>query len=193
MKNNNEITLRIKGEMEQFKKELLTKNFLETEHFILYDTFMIPKDIDMKSMSTRDIIATAIIIRKVKDITKNEIRQDMSYKVKMIDDSGKILEQKSTRLKVYSCQEAEIFMNEIGYKKILNIEEEDYVYKKDNFSIATKDVKNGDNMIEIETNNTFDTIEKLIKKTIDENLNLDYSDYFVKKVELELDKVLKKK
>ena len=193
MKNNNEITLRIKGEMEQFKKELLTKNFSEIEHFILYDTFMIPKDIDIKSMSTRDIIATAIIIRKVKDITKNEIRQDMSYKVKMIDDSGKILEQKSTRLKVYSCQEAEIFMNEIGYKKILNIEEEDYVYKKDNFSIATKDVKNGDNMIEIETNNTFDTIEKLIKKTIDENLNLDYSDYFVKKVELELDKVLKKK
>lgn len=193
MKNNNEITLKIKGEMEKFKNELLAKGFLETEHFILYDTFMIPKNIDIQVTPTRDIIATAIIIRKVKDITKNEVRQDMSYKVKKIDNSGKILEQKSTRLKIEDCQEAEIFMSEIGYKKILNIEEEDYIYKKGNFSIATKDVKNGDNMIEVETNNILDTIEKLVKRIKDERLNLDYGDYFVKKVEVELDKILKRK
>ena len=36
MKNNNEITLRIKGEREQFKKELLTKNFSEIELYMIH-------------------------------------------------------------------------------------------------------------------------------------------------------------
>ena len=42
MKVNNEITLRIQGDMEQFKQNLKDKGYEEKGHFILYDTFMIP-------------------------------------------------------------------------------------------------------------------------------------------------------
>ncbi len=196
MKKNNEITLKIKVSMEKFKKILKEKGYEETEHFILYDVFMIPQGIRIETLSTREIISKAIIIRKVEDITKNEIRRDMSYKIKKINDRGEILEQKSVRLKVQDCQEAEAFMNTIGYKKLMNIIEEDYTYKKNGFELMTKNVKNGDSMIEAETqidNEKMDTIEKIKQLLKDEELPLDFSDCFIKKAEIELNKILNRR
>lgn len=195
MKNNNEITLKIKGSMESFKKDLEKKGYKETEHFILYDTFMIPENIEMEKLSTRDIISKAIIIRKVEDIAKNETRRDMSYKIKKFNDKGEILEQKSIRLKVYDCQDAEEFMKVIGYKKIMNITEEDYGYIKNGINVTTKDIKDGDKMIEAETqedNPEIDSIDKLKMKLREDNLLLDFSDCFIKKAEVELNKILKR-
>ena len=193
MKENNEITLRIKGSLENFERELEEKGYEKSRHFILDDVYMIPKDLNIEKMSTREIISKAIIIRKVDDITKQEISSDLLYKIKKFNEKGEILEQKSIRLKVLDCAEAENFMQAIGYRKIMNIIEEDYEYKKDNFSFITKNVKNGDKMIEVETeanNSSMDTIDKLKKFLESENLPLDYSDLFVKKAEVELDKIL---
>ena len=195
MKKSNEITLKINGGIEKFKKTLMEKGYEEIEHFILYDTFMIPESLEIEELSTREIISKAIIIRKVEDITKSEIRRDVSYKVKKFNDKGEILEQKSTRLKIFDCQEAEIFMNNIGFKKLMDIVEEDYGYKNEDFIITTKDIKNGDKMIETETqidNKKFDTIDKLKKKLEEEGLPLDFNDCFVKKAEVELNKILKR-
>ena len=194
VKNNNEVTLRIKGDMDAFKNNLKEKGYVETEHFILYDTFMIPKSLEIEKLSTREIISKAIIIRKVEDIANNEIRRDVSYKMKKFNDKGEILEQKSTRLKVLDCEEAQKFMQAIGYKKLMNITEEDYGYKKDEIIITTKDVKNGDKMIEMETqfdNKNLNTVEKLIEKLKLEELPLDFEDCFVKKAEVELNKIYK--
>ena len=184
VKNNNEVTLRIRGNIDEFKKVLKEKGYVETEHFILYDTFMIPESLEIEKLSAREIISKAIIIRKVEDIANNEIRRDVSYKMKKFNDKGEILEQKSTRLKVFDCEEAQRFMQAIGYKKLMNITEEDYGYKKDEIIITTKDVKNGDKMIEMETqfdNKNLNTVEKLIEKLKMEELPLDFEDCFVKK------------
>lgn len=78
----------------------------------------------------------------------------------------------------------------------MNIIENDIVYGKDNIEIAIKDIGNGDNLIEIETvsnNPKIDTIEKLKKEIINLQLPLDTTNYFVKKAEIELDKIIKKK
>lgn len=193
MKRNNEVTLKIKGSMENFKEILKEKGYVEKEHFILYDVFMIPENLKTEELSTREIISKAIIIRKVEDITKNEIRRDMSYKMKKFNDKGEILEPKSVRLKVHDCKDAEIFMNTIGYKKLMDIIEEDYAYQKDGFELMTKEVKNGENMIEAETqidNENLDTIDKIKKVLEDEELPLDFSDCFIKKAEVELNKLL---
>ena len=193
MKENNEITLRIKGSLENFERELEEKGYEKSRHFILDDVYMIPKDLNIEKMSTREIISKAVIIRKVDDITKQEISSDLLYKIKKFNEKGEILEQKNIRLKVLDCEEAEKFLQAIGYRKIMNIIEEDYEYKKDNFSFITKNVKNGDKMIEVETeanNSSMETIDKLKKFLESENLPLDYSDLFVKKAEVELDKIL---
>ena len=193
MKVNNEITLRIKGDMEQFKQSLKDKGYEEKGHFILYDTFMIPQKLETEKMETREILSKAIIIRKVEDITENEIRQDISYKIKKFNEQGEILEQKSIRLKIFNCEEAEKFMEAIGYIKLMNIVEKDYVYEKDGFSLATKEVIGGDNMIETETeldDARYNTIRKLKDKLQQEYLPLDFTDCFVKKAEIELNKIL---
>ena len=80
----------------------------------------------------------------------------------------------------------------MGYKEIMNIKEDDVVYEKDEFQLAKKDINNGDNLIEIETeeNKDFDTIEKLIKKINEIEIPIYTDNYFVKKAEVELDKVL---
>ena len=193
LKNNNEVTLKIKGNIDEFKKVLKEKGYVEIEHFILYDTFMIPESLEVEKLSTREIISKAIIIRKVEDIANNEIRRDVSYKMKKFNDKGEILEQKRTSLKVFDCEEAQNFMQVIGYKKLMNITEEDYGYKRDEIIITTKDVKNGDKMIEMETqldNEELNTIEKLIEKLKVEDLPLNFEDCFVKKAEVELNKIL---
>lgn len=193
MKENNEITLRIKGSLENFERELEEKGYEKSRHFILDDVYMIPKDLNIEKMSTREIVSKAVIIRKVDDITKQEISSDLLYKIKKFNEKGEILEQKNIRLKVLDCEEAEKFLQAIGYRKIMNIIEEDYEYKKENFSFITKNVKNGDKMIEVETeanNSSMDTIDKLKKFLESENLPLDYSDLFVKKAEVELDRIL---
>ena len=77
----------------------------------------------------------------------------------------------------------------------MNIKEDDVVYEKDGFQLAIKDIKNGDNLIEIETeeNKELDTIEKLIKKINEIEIPIYTDNYFVKKAEVELDKRLNKR
>ena len=77
----------------------------------------------------------------------------------------------------------------------MNIKERDIVYGKNDFEIAIKDIKNGDNLIEVETvsnNVNIDTIEKLKKQIIKLQIPVDTSNFFVKKAEIELDKMIKR-
>ena len=196
MKSSNEITLKIKGTIEDFQKILKEKGYINTEHFILYDTFMIPNSSDIAKIPTREIVSNAIIIREVEDICENEIRKNVIYKIKKFNERGEIIEQKTIRMKVLDCLEAEIFFQTIGFKKIMNITEEDYGYQKGNIDLTTKDIKNGDKMIEVETRdnikslNTADGLKETLKA---ENLPLDFKDCFIKKAEIELNKILNRK
>ena len=77
----------------------------------------------------------------------------------------------------------------------MNVIENDIVYGKDDFEIAIKDIENGDNLIEVETvssNSNIDTIEKLKNQIIDLEIPVDTSNFFVKKAEIELDKIIKR-
>ena len=77
----------------------------------------------------------------------------------------------------------------------MTIIEHDTVYGKDNFEIAIKDIEKGDNLIEVETvsnNVNINTIEKLKKQIIKLQIPVDTNNFFVKKAEIELDKIIKK-
>lgn len=54
MKKNNEVTLRIKGDLENFKKKLIEKGYEEYDHFILDDTFMIPNNLKIEENISLD-------------------------------------------------------------------------------------------------------------------------------------------
>lgn len=193
-KNSNEITLKVEGSTEDFKHLLEERGYKITEKFYLYDIFMIEKEIDLQKLSSREILSKALLIRRV---GRNESQEEklITFKKKEFDDKGNILNQSSINLKVDNIETAEKLLNAIGFERIMEIREHDTIYRnKDDFGIALKEIEGEDTLIEIETERIagYETIEDLIKWVKEEKFPLDYNNFFVKKAEIALDKVLKK-
>lgn len=192
LKENNEITLKIKCELNEFYEIMKKKGFKVIDKFRLDDTYFIPKDLKLNKTNIRYILSKAVLVRDITDKMTNERPKLITFKIKEFDENGKILNQESINCNISDIEEAKKLLKAIGYKEIMNIIEDDVVYEKEGFEIAVKDIKNGDNLIEIETtgNNELDTIEKLIKKVNELEIPIYTDNYFVKKAEVELEKII---
>ena len=192
LKENNEITLKIKCELNEFYEIMKKKGFKVIDKFRLDDTYFIPKDLKLNKTNIRYILSKAVLVRDITDEMTKERPKLITFKIKNFDESGKILNQESVNCKIYDIEDAKKLLKAIGYKEIMNIIEDDVVYEKEGFEIAVKDIKNGDNLIEIETtdNDELDTIEKLIKKVNELEIPIYTDNYFVKKAEVELEKII---
>ena len=190
----NEITMKLNSSINDFYKILESKGFEVVDKFLLDDTYFIPKDIDIYKVTPREALQHYILIRDITQYMPNEYKVlKMTYKSKNIASNGEIISQESTSCNIYNIEEAKDFLKAIGYKEIMNIKENNIVYGKDGLKIAVKDIQNGDNLIEVETdenNEELNTIQKLKDKLNELQLPLDMSDYFVKKSEIELKKLL---
>lgn len=195
LKQSNEITIKIKCQLSEFYKIIEEKRFKIINKFSMDDTYFIPEETDIEKLSTRDILSKAVLVRDIIGKTSNKRTKLITLKKKMIDAKGNILNQESINCNILEIEDAKKLLKAIGYKEIMNIKEDDIVYEKDGFEIAIKDIKNGDNLIEIETEETKElgSIEKLIQKVNEIGIPIYTDNYFVKKAEIELDKILNKK
>lgn len=117
----------------------------------------------------------------------------LTYKRKQIDENGIILKQEKIDCEVVNFEDGKKFINAIGYKELMNIKENNVVYEKDDLKIAVKEIKNGDNLIEVETvddNEKLNTIDKIIQKIEELQIPICTNNYFIKKAEIELKKIL---
>ena len=194
LKESNEITVKIKCELKDFYKIVEEKGFKVIDRFSMDDTYLIPKEVELEKTNTRDILAKAIIVRDIIGKMSNRRTKLITFKIKNFDEKGNILSQKAINCGIKEIEDAKKLLKAIGYKEIMNIKEDDIVYEKDGFQLAVKDVKNGDNLIEIETedNDELNTIEKLIQKVNNIGIPIYTDNYFVKKAEVELNKILRK-
>ena len=194
-KESNEITIKIKCELNEFYKIIEAKGFKIINRFSMDDTYFIPEETDIDKLSIRDILSKAVLVRDIIGKTSNKRTKLITFKIKNFDKAGNILNQESVNCNISETEDAKKLLKVIGYKEIMNIKEDDIVYEKDGFELAIKDIKNGDNLIEIETeeNKELDTIEKLIKKVNKLEIPIYTDNYFVKKAEVELDKILNKR
>lgn len=191
-KESNEVTVKIISTKEELINLLTSKGFKKGRKFSLDDYYFIPNNLDIDKLSTRDILAKAVIIRYI--IDDGDIIQKITFKRKNIDEAGNILSQDSVNCDVLNIEDAKKLFLAIGYSQIMNIKENDIIYYKDGFELALKFINNGDFLIEIETeeNTEWDTINK-IKDIIDKiGLPIQKNNYFVKKAENELNKILKR-
>lgn len=191
-KESNEVTIKIISTKENIIKKLTDKGFKSGREFSLDDYYFIPNNLDIDKLSVREILSKAIIIRYI--IDDGEVIQKITFKRKNIDKNGDILNQDSINCDIVNIEDAKKLFEAIGYSEIMNIKENDIIYYKDNFEIALKFVKNSDFLVEIETeeNTAWDTIDK-IKEIIDKiDLPIEKNNYFVKKAENELNKILKR-
>lgn len=192
LKESNEITVKMKCELNEFYKIVEEKGFKVVDKFSMDDTYFIPETLNLEKMKTREILSKAVLVRDIRRQMPNRIIKQITFKIKNFDEYGNILSQESVNCDILETEDAKKLLKAIGYKEIMNIKEDDIVYEKDGFQLAIKDIKDGDNLIEIETeeNNDLDTIEKLIQKVKEIEIPIYTDNYFVKKAEIELYKVL---
>lgn len=197
---SNEITVKITCGINEFINILENKGFKAVDKYILDDTYFINKEIDINEANLKDIQTSYILIRSIKQyisITSKEWYKilTLTYKCKNILDDGTILNQKKIDCQIRDYKQGENFLKALGYKKLLRIKEKDVVYNKDGFNIAIKDIINGDFLIECETianNKEYDSINKVKNKILELDLPIDENDFFVKKLESELRKIINK-
>ena len=191
IKQENEITIRILCSKEKLIKHLEEKGLKKGRRFRLDDHYLIPKTLKLEELTVREILSKAVIIRNIDNDGK--IVNKITFKKKNINEKGEIVSQAATSCEVMDYTEGIRLFEELGYYEIMNIIEDDIIYYNDNIELAIKDVYNGDILIETETNNNIKTIEEL--KEIIESLEIlfEKDNYFVKKAEETLDKILKEK
>ena len=194
LKESNEITVKIKGSITEFYKIVEEKGFRIIDEFSMDDTYFVPISLDIKNLTTREILSKAILVRDIYDKTSKEIKKKITFKIKDFDKEGNILSQEAISCDVLNTDDAMRLLQVIGYKKIMNIKEDDIVYEKDGLELAIKDIKNGEKLIEIETeaNEELNTIDKLISKVDEIDIPIYKDNYFVKKAEIELNKIFER-
>ncbi len=190
VKEENEITIKITCSNEQLIKHLTDKGFYEGRKFTLDDYYLIPKDLKLDDLTTRDILSKAVIIRYIVDDGK--IIQKITFKKKDINGNGEILSQKAINCDVLDYKAGINLFNELGYYQIMNIKESDIIYYKDKLELAIKFIENSNTLIEIETNDNFKTIVELKQLVTELEIPIEKGNYFVKKAENELNKILKR-
>ena len=188
IKQENEITIRILCSKEELIKHLEEKGLKKGRKFRLNDHYLIPKTLKLEELTIREILSKAVIIRNIENDGK--IVNKITFKKKNINEKGEIVSQAATSCEVMDYTEGIRLFEELGYYEIMNIIEDDIIYYNDNIEIAIKDVYNGDLLIETETNKNITTIEEL--KEMIERLEIlfEKDNYFVKKAEERLGKVL---
>lgn len=190
LKEENEITIKTICSNEQLIKHLTDKGFCEGRKFTLDDYYLIPRDLKLEELTTRDILSKAVIIRYIVD--DGEIIQKITFKKKDINANGEILSQKAINCEVLDYKAGIKLFNELGYHQIMNIKESDVIYYKDKIELAIKFVENSNTLIEIETNENFKTIDELKQLVNELEIPIEKGNFFVKKAEDELNKILKR-
>ncbi len=190
VKEDNEITIKVTCSNTELIKHLINKGFNEGRKFTLDDYYLIPKDINIEKLTTREILAKAVIIRYIVD--DGRIVQKVTFKKKIFNEKGEILNQKAINCDILDFKTAINLFNEIGYYEIMNIKESDVIYCKDKLELALKFIENSNTLIEIETNDNYNTIDKLKKLVNQLEIPIEKNNYFVKKAEDKLNTILKR-
>lgn len=195
---SNEITVRITCSIQEIYNILKNKGFSIVDKYNLEDTYYVLNNIDIRKQPIRKILKKYVLIRSIIQFVSDDFIDSynlftMTFKNKNIALDGTIISQDKKDCQIQNMEQGKAFIESLGYKEIMTIKENAIVYGKGELKLVIKDVVNGDNLIEIETiedNSELDTTDKL-KAIINElQIPIDTNDYFVKKAEIELKKII---
>lgn len=190
---SNEITVKLKCSIEELRKLLELNEFKLVQKYLLNDTYFIPREIRIEDMTPREILSKAVLIRNITELMPERKVVKLTFKSKTIDSKGIILKQSKTECELTDAIDGKKFLQAIGYTELMNINEIGTEYEKEQLKISIKDIQDGDPLIEVETveeNTELNTIEKIKQKISELQIPIDTNDYFIKKAEIELKKVL---
>lgn len=189
--NQNEITVRVTCSNEKLNQTLLENGFREIHQYDSIDTFLIPKEIDIFNEKIRNILSKAILLRESNGITVEKHREKITFKSKNINEEGQINSQYSVNCDVNNLKDAKELFEHIGYKEIMKIKEKHTSFEKNGLKLVIKYISNDNILIEAETNEKYHNTEELKEEINKTSIPFDHSNYFVKKAEEELEKIIR--
>ena len=195
---SNEITVRITCSLQEIYNILKDKEFSIVDKYNLEDTYYVLNNIDIRKQPIREILKKYVLIRNITQFVPEDFIDSynlftMTFKNKNIALDGTIINQDKKDCQIQNLEQGKAFIESLGYKGIMTIKENAIVYGKGKLKLAIKDVVNGDNLIEIETiedDPELDTTDKLKAMINELQIPIDTNDYFVKKAEIELKKII---
>ena len=195
---SNEITVSINCSLQEIYNLLENKEFSIVDKYNMEDIYYIQKDIDIKKQAMEQILKNYVLIRKVTQFIPDNFVDSYNvdkliFKSKEIASDGSIIRQDKKDCIIKYIYEGIEFIEALGYKELMTIKEKAIVYRKDDLQLVIKDVENSENLIEIETkenNEKLDTIDKLKNIVRELQIPIKANNYFVKKAEIELKKLI---
>ena len=195
---SNEITVSINCSLQEIYNLLENKGFSIVDKYNMEDIYYIQKDIDIKKQAIEQILKNYVLIRKVTQFIPDNFVDSYNvnkliFKSKEIASDGSIIRQDKKDCIIKYIYEGIEFIEALGYKELMTIKEKAIVYGKDDLQLVIKDVENSENLIEIETkenNEKLDTIDKLKNIVRELQIPIKANNYFVKKAEIELKKLI---
>ena len=160
----NEITVKLKKDIKDVKRILEEKGFKNKQKFIVDDIYFIPKNLDLKNKTPRDILKQAVLLRDITDFNPYKETKKFTFKEKEINEKGEIISQEKTECFITDIEAGKKFIEKIGFKELMKIKEYDVVYEKDDLNIILKNVENSDDMMEVELveeNENLNSIDKI--------------------------------
>ena len=122
----NEITVRIKGNIEDLYGLLKERGYKIEKEFCINDSYFVPINLRIKEMETRDILAKAVIVRRFD--YKDKVNKTITFKKKMFDQNGDLINHETINCDIIDIDSAKELLNAIEYKEIMSIKEKDKVY-----------------------------------------------------------------
>lgn len=192
MKLETEITVLVNSDYETLKRQLEKENFKIVDEYQVNDIYMIDKNIDLNKLNNLEILKKCVLVRDIVNIKKV-----LLYKYKKYADNGDILEQGKVECPITDVDKAISFMETINYRTLFKIYDKCIVYTNGETELVVQLVNDEYIFIEMEAEcSNIDKVYKDVNEMKDEinkyNLPINNSNYFVKKAEIELEKVLKK-
>ena len=149
LKESNEITVKIKCELNEFYKIIKEKGFKIIDKFSMDDTYFIPEEVDLDKINTRDILSKAVLVRDIIGKMSNRRTKLITFKIKNFDESGNILNQEAVNCDILEIEDAKKLLKaqecEVNDIKWLDFDEAIETITYDNtrelFKVILKDIK----------------------------------------------------
>lgn len=178
MNYEKEITVTVNFSRNELIKFFDTNNYKKVDNYVVDDIYYVPDDTDLK-VNPLEVLKKSILVRSI-----DNKKHYLMYKYKEYDGNENIIKQGKSKVQVINKGDANEFLKTIGYKELIRIVDYIDVYEKDGLQICVEAVNDKYLFIEIEENEKYNTIEKMIKALEGTGINYDKNNYFVKKAKI---------
>ena len=192
MKNELEICVKSLQTKDEVVENLKKQGFEIKEDFILDDIYYVKKDKNISLDNSNELLSNYVLLRQAAH--RNAIY--FQLKEKNFDEQGNIISQSSCKCDVLDKEKAIVFIENLGYKKLLKLKDHNILMSNGKNEIYIQDVENLGVYLEMEQKNIHSDndngkdIDEMINNLNSYNINIDKNNYFVKKAYDMLEKTI---